>query len=122
MVGFWHSDRTNESRIYVPASGKIVADYIASENPSTNEWYRWHNTVGKEGIEPPDDWKQHFVDIDNWHAAITTDEYKALATKIFDFCILEKLRVIGTVGFSAWPVIVKNGLKNIPAKDTQATM
>jgi len=115
MLGVWHTDRTNESRIYVPAAGKLVCDSLAGENPSTNEWFRWHNTGGKEGIEPPDDWKQHFVDIDSWHAAVTQDEYQSLATKIFDFCILEKLRVIGTVGFSAWPVIVKNGMKNIPA-------
>ncbi|MBE0695400.1 MAG: hypothetical protein IH586_00600, partial [Anaerolineaceae bacterium] len=114
MIGVWHTDRTNESRIYVPASGKLVADNLGGEDPATNEWFRWHNTAGKEGIEPPDDWKQHFVDIDNWHAATTQDDYKALATKIFDFVILEKLRVIGTVGFSAWPLVVKNGIKNIP--------
>ena len=115
MVGVWHTDRTNESRIYVPASGKIVADGIFGEDPATNEWYRWYSTDGKEGIEPPDDWKQHFKDIDDWHSATTQEEYKSLATKIFDFVILEKLRVIGTVGFSAWPVIVKKGIKNIPA-------
>jgi peptide/nickel transport system substrate-binding protein len=115
MVGVWHTDRTNEARIYVPASGKIVADSIAGENPSTNEWFRWHNTAGAEGIEPPDDWKQHFADIDAWHSTTSEDEYKRLATKIFDFVILEKLRVIGTVGYSAWPVIVKNGIKNLPA-------
>jgi peptide/nickel transport system substrate-binding protein len=116
MIGVWHTDRTNESRIYVPASGKLVADSLAGENPSTNEWYRWHNTGGSEGIEPPDDWKQHFVDIDNWHSATTQEDYQSLATKIFDFVILEKLRVIGTVGFSAWPVIVKDGIKNIPTE------
>jgi peptide/nickel transport system substrate-binding protein len=115
MIGVWHTDRTNESRIYVPASGKIVADGIFGENPSTNEWYRWHNSGGEQGIEPPDDWKQHFKDIEDWHAATSQDEYKRLAAKIFDFVILEKLRVIGTVGFSAWPVIVKKGIKNIPA-------
>lgn len=114
MIGVWHSDRTNEARLYVPSSGKIVADGIFGENPSTNEWYRWYNTSGKEGIEPPADWKQHFKDIDAWHAATTDAEYKSLAIKVFDFAILSKLRVIGTVGFSAWPVIVKKGLLNIP--------
>jgi peptide/nickel transport system substrate-binding protein len=115
MIGVWHSDRTNESRLYVPASGKIVADGIFGENPSTNEWYRWFNSDGEQGIEPPDDWKEHFQDIEDWHAATTDEEYQRLATKVFDFVILEKLRVIGTVGFSTWPVIVKNGIKNIPA-------
>jgi len=115
MLGVWHTDRTNESRIYVPAAGKLIADSLAGENPSTNEWFRWYNTSGKEGIEPPDDWKQHFKDIDDWHSATTQDQYKSLATKILDFVILQKLRVIGTVGYSAWPVIVKKGVKNIPA-------
>ena len=115
MIGVWHSDRTNESRLYVPASGKIVADGIFGENPATNEWYRWFSTDGEQGIEPPDDWKEHFQDIEEWHSATTDEEYKRLGTKVFDFVILEKLRVIGTVGFSAWPVIVKNGIKNIPA-------
>jgi peptide/nickel transport system substrate-binding protein len=114
QVSVWHTDRTNESRIYVPAVGKIVADSIQGEVPGTNEYYRWHSTNGEEGIEPPDDWKEHFKDIDAWHSATSKQEYDRLAKKIFDFCILQHLRVIGTVGFTAWPVIVKLDMGNIP--------
>ena len=114
QVGVWHTDRTNESRIYVPTAGKLISDTVSTAVPGTNEWFRWYNTGGEEGIEPPADWLEHFEDIDAWHAATTEDEYKRLAQKLFDFVVLEKLRVIGTVGFSAWPVLVKDGIKNIP--------
>ena len=114
QCGVWHTDRTNESRIYVPTAGKLIADTIQGEMPGTNEYYRWYNTGGEEGIQPPEDWLEHFADIDAWHTATTEEEYKRLAQKIFDFVVVEKLRVIGTVAFQAWPMLVKHDIKNIP--------
>ncbi len=114
QVGVWHTDRTNETRLFIPQVAKLIPDYIGGENPATNEWTRWHLTQGKEGIEPPPEWKEHFVDIDTWHKTTDEAEYRRLGKKIIDFEIKEQLRVIGTVGFSAWPVIVKNDIHNIP--------
>jgi hypothetical protein len=95
---------------------KLIPDYIGGENPATNEWTRWHTTQGKEGIEPPEAWKEHFRDIDVWHQTTDEEEYKRLGTKIIDFEIKDQLRLIGTVGFSAWPVIVKRDIHNILAE------
>jgi peptide/nickel transport system substrate-binding protein len=114
-VSVWHADRTNEARAFVPGVGKLVPDSIEYYAFSgTNEWLRWHLSKGEQGEEPPDDWKQLFVDIDAWHTSFTQEDYLALATKIFDFVILDNLRVIGTVGFTTWPVIVKKDLGNFP--------
>ncbi|MEZ4868836.1 MAG: ABC transporter substrate-binding protein [Caldilineaceae bacterium] len=116
QLGVWHTDRTNETRLFVPQVAKLVPDYIGGENPATNEWTRWHLTDGKEGLEPPAEWQEHFKDIDDWHKTSDEAEYKRLGAKIIDFEIKDQLRLIGTVGFSAWPVIVKRDMHNIPTE------
>jgi peptide/nickel transport system substrate-binding protein len=115
-VAVWHTDRTNEARGYVPGAGKLVDDYVQYEMPASNEWFRWYNTKGEQGVEPPEEWKQHYKDIDDWFTATNEEDYVRLAQKIFDFLILDQLRVIGTVGFTTWPVITKNTLGNFPAE------
>lgn len=116
QVGVWHTDRTNETRLFIPQVAKLIPDFIGGENPATNEWTRWHITQGEEGIEPPEVWKEHFQDIDAWHQTTDEEEYKRLGTKIIDFAIKDQLRLIGTVGFTTWPVIVKRDIHNIPAE------
>jgi peptide/nickel transport system substrate-binding protein len=114
-VGVWHADRTNEARAFVPGVGKLVPDSIEYYAFSgTNEWLRWHLTDGEQGEEPPEDWKQLYREIDDWHTSSTEEEYMTLAERIFDFVILDQLRVIGTVGFTTWPVIAKRTMGNVP--------
>jgi peptide/nickel transport system substrate-binding protein len=113
-VGVWHVARTNEARLYVPAVAQLVGDSVIGETPSNNEWWRYHASKGKEGIQPPAEWEQWFKDIDDWHSATTEDEYKRLGEKIMDFGITKQLRLIGTVGFTAWPIVVKNGVMGVP--------
>lgn len=115
-VGVWHTDRTNEARGYVIGVSKILPDHVEYAMPATNEWTRWHQTKGEQGEEPPEEWKQHFDDIDAWYTCTTDEKYLELAQKLYDFLILEQLRVIGTVGFTTWPVIAKKSLGNFPTE------
>ena len=113
-VGVWHVARTNEARNYVPGVSQLVGDGVEGESPTNNEWWRYHQSKGKEGIEPPAEWEQYFADIDAWHAATTDEEYKALGAKIMDFSIIKQLRLIGILGFPTWPVVVKNDMMGVP--------
>jgi peptide/nickel transport system substrate-binding protein len=113
-VGVWHTDRTNEARGFVIGVSKILPETISIAMPVANEWVRWKQTNGEQGEEPPEEWKQHFEDIDAWHTCATDEQYMELAQKVFDFCILEQLLVIGTVGFTTWPVIAKKSVGNFP--------
>ena len=116
-IGVWHVDRTNEPRAYIPNVTKLLAD--AADDyafPSTVLWYQWWRSKGEQGVEPPEEWKEYFQKLDDWHATTSDDDYKRLAEELFDFVILKQLRVIGTVGFTTWPVIVKKDIGNIPAE------
>jgi peptide/nickel transport system substrate-binding protein len=112
--GVWHTDRTNEARALVPNVAKLLGDAIDYSQPTNLEWYRWWQSQGKQGQEPPEEWKAYFKNVDDWHACTNDADYKRLATAIFDFVILKHLRVIGTVGFTTWPIIVKNTVGNVP--------
>ncbi len=116
-VGVWHVDRTNEARAFIPNVTKLLAD--AADDyafPSTVLWYQWWRTKGEQGVEPPEEWKAYFQKLDDWHATTNEEDYRRLAQEIFDFVILKQLRVIGTVGFTTWPVVVKKDIGNVPAE------
>jgi len=115
-VSAWHVDWTAEASAYVPGHSKLIQDTVRGELGYANKWAQWHQTDGKEGEEPPEDWKRFYNLVDEWHAATSHEEYVQLAQQIFDFLILKKLVVIGTVGFSPYPVIAKNSLGNFPKK------
>jgi hypothetical protein len=51
-----------------------------------------------------------------WQRSTTRTQYLELAEKLFDFVILEQLCVIGTVGFTSWPVIAQRSVGNIPSE------
>jgi len=116
-VCVWHVDRTNEVRAYVPRMNKLLQEAYAEFGLAyAPKWAQWNVTDGKEGEEPPEDWKRFYKLVDEWFAATSHEEYVQLAQQIFDFLILKKLVVIGTVAFTPYPVIIKNTLGNFPEK------
>lgn len=107
---------TTEAGSYAPGHSKLIQDTIRGEFGYANKWCTWYVTDGEGGEEPPEDWKRFYRLVDEWHVATSHEEYVQLAQQIFDFLILEKFVLIGTVGFVPYPVIVKNSLKNVPEK------
>ena len=79
-----------------------------------NGWNEWFNTDGKEGVEPPAEWKQ----LESWVNEVVTliplsPEWTALQQKIWDFKV-KQLWHIGTVYQSPALEIVNNDVRNIP--------
>ncbi len=109
-VGMWCSDRMEELRCYIPRFTKF--------NPSGDmgyaiQWAKWRDTEGEEGEEPPAEWIEQWERMDEWYTAATDEEYQRLAGEVWGF-FSKQLVFIGTVGYTAVPVVVKNDLKNVP--------
>jgi peptide/nickel transport system substrate-binding protein len=106
----WNADLVEEIAAYIPWATKW--------NPNTSlfyamDWWYWYYTGGKSGTEPPQIWKDQFSRMARWYHAKNDDEYKKLGHEVWDF-FSKQLVCIGTVGYSQMPVVVKNGLKNVP--------
>lgn len=113
-IGLWHLDCVTELYGYAqPLSGKLL--HFGGDCGWAKQWELWFNTEGRDGEEPPDEYKQFYKDMEDWASATTNKEYVRLAQKIFDFHA-KHLVYIGTVGMVPWPAIAKKNLKNVPTE------
>jgi peptide/nickel transport system substrate-binding protein len=108
----WHGDKATDvlfpiaAQFFVPiAPGWEIAVWT--------EWARWFNTSGREGEEPPDQikelrgwWDEMLISPDEERIAELADNILASQA--------ENLWVIGTVGRTPHPVVVKNTIGNVP--------
>ena len=77
----------------------------------------WWDTGGKSGKADP---RQAFFDtLDRWYLSVTEEEYqKSPEAWVFK----PKFVSIGTVGMVQCPVIITNGLRNVPEKSSSGVM
>lgn len=101
----------------VPNSTNWVNVAMASSEPYFwgigGGWDRWLSTDGKEGVEPPAEWKE----LKKWLDEIIslrpgTEEWISLKQKIWDFRV-KQLWVIGIVGQAPIFHLVKNYVRNV---------
>ncbi len=106
----WNADLTEEIAAYLPWMTKWSPNnalYYALD------WWYWYYSDGKNGQEPPQKWKDQFNRMASWYQAPDDEEYRRLGHDVWDFFSRE-LVCIGTVGYAPIPVVVKNGLMNVP--------
>jgi len=101
----------------VPRSRGWVDVAIASSEPYFwglgEGWNLWLTTDGKEGVEPPAEWKE----VKEWVDEVTklcpgTEEWISLKQKIWDVRT-EQLWIIGIVGQAPLFHLVKNYVRNV---------
>jgi len=101
----------------VPRSRGWVDVAIASSEPyfwgMGEGWDKWLRTDGKEGVEPPAEWKE----LKKWIDEVIslrpgTEEWITLKQKIWDFRV-NQLWVIGIVGQAPIFHLVKNYVRNV---------
>ncbi|KKN05578.1 hypothetical protein LCGC14_1085980 [marine sediment metagenome] len=101
----------------VPRSRGWVDVAIASSEPyfwgMGEGWDKWLSTDGKEGVEPPAEWKE----LKKWVDEVIslrpgTEEWISLKQKIWDFRV-KQLWVIGIVGQAPIFHLVKNYVRNV---------
>ncbi|MGQ9631635.1 MAG: ABC transporter substrate-binding protein [bacterium] len=111
-IGVWSHPRLIEGAVYYPG---IEAHW--KSNNAALAWgipYAvWYDTGGKSGEEPPAYIKEFFDAWDRWCLAVTDEDYKEKARALWDLQA-KNLYIIGTVGYSKWPLMIKNDLRNAP--------
>ncbi len=78
-------------------------------------WKQWYDTNGKEGVEPPAEWKK-IVELQDRAKTVGPDEQAKIAQEIYKMWV-ENLWDIGTVGLTAMDqgvVVINNRLRNVP--------
>ncbi len=108
--GLWHGDKVTD--VLFSVSPQFLIPYnIGWETCWGTEWARWYTSMGKEGEEPPEDIKNLYT----WweELKMTVDEAKRieLGRNILR-SEAENVWVIGVVGLSPKPVIVKKNVGN----------
>jgi peptide/nickel transport system substrate-binding protein len=106
----WNADQVEEIAAYLP--------WVSKWNPNNAlfyamDWWYWFYSEGKDGVEPPQIWKDQFNTMAKWYHAKDDEEYKRYGHQVWDF-FSKQLVCIGTVGYAPMPVVIKNGLKNVP--------
>ena len=106
----WNADQVEEIAAYLP--------WVSKWNPNNAlfyamDWWYWYYSEGKDGIEPPEIWKDQFNTMAKWYHAKDDEEYQRYGHQVWDF-FTKQLVCIGTVGYAPMPVVIKNGLKNVP--------
>jgi peptide/nickel transport system substrate-binding protein len=109
----WHVDRMLERAAWnVGWDGKIG---VGGNSVLTygHGWRTWINTDGKSGVEPPQSIKDIYNAYQNWSAQpFGTPQYRTAGKQVFDLVAKETL-VIGVIGQSPNPLLIKNNLKNV---------
>ncbi|KKB12399.1 hypothetical protein VE25_07560 [Devosia geojensis] len=109
----WHADRLLERPAYAYGLiGKMGpgGDSIVRYGKL---WQDWFNSGGERGTEPPQEAKDLRAAYVAWQETeFGSDAYMAAAKQVYDLTT-ETLWVIGTVGQSPQPVIVRNDMGNV---------
>jgi peptide/nickel transport system substrate-binding protein len=108
----WNIDLAEEIACYLPYATKFQPNL---EMYYGVDWWRWVETAGAEGEEPPQAWKDQFARMADWYAAASDDEYARLASEVWQF-FSDEVPIIGTVGYVPMPTASKNGLMNVPVE------
>jgi peptide/nickel transport system substrate-binding protein len=106
----WNGDMVEEIAAYLP--------WVTKWNPQevlfyAIDWWLWYYSRGKSGVKPPQDWIDQFDRMAAWYSAKSEEEYQRLGRAVWDF-FSRQLVCIGTVGFAPQPVVIANGLQNVP--------
>ncbi|NLD42286.1 MAG: ABC transporter substrate-binding protein [Chloroflexi bacterium] len=108
--GLWHGDKVTD--VLFSVSPQFLVPYnVGWETCWGVEWARWYTTEGAEGEEPPEDVKN----LTKWweELQMTVDPAKRVEVgRNILRSQAENLWVIGVVGLSPKPVIVKNNIGN----------
>ena len=108
-IAVWFLRRTNPSKGFSRNNKFITGGLI----DYAREWWRWVQTGGEGGEEPPEEFKQFYALAETWYSTTDLAERDRIAQQIFDFAS-ENVLIIGTVGYAPVPVIVHNRVGNIP--------
>lgn len=107
----WHIDRSMELCNYaqtdkwLPPGGSVMV--------YAHRWGLWLNRGGKDGEEPPEEFKALYNAFWEWRKYPPgSPEYMSWAKKIYDMHA-KNLYMIGTVGMAGWPLVIKNNLANV---------
>ncbi|NLG98409.1 MAG: ABC transporter substrate-binding protein [Chloroflexi bacterium] len=116
----WHVDRQLERAAYAYGSTQKLGPGGDSAITWAKPWRDYFISDGKAGQEPPQEAFELFEAYGKWQQTVMgTPEYIEAGKHVYDL-IAERLWVIGVIGESPQPVIVKNNLKNIfPENDNR---
>jgi peptide/nickel transport system substrate-binding protein len=100
--------------------GRSSANWFAYDNTNNRwgpGWVRWFISDGEEGIEPPENIKEHKALFDEFlKTQWGTEESYRLGEEYYKF-FTDELVMIGTVGLQPQPIVVGNQLHNVPTED-----
>ena len=102
--------------LFYPGDRVLLASSDAMYN-----WSQWIETKGEKGEEPPEDLKNIYKWFDEAKEQIPGSKKFIEITQKMSDLLAEKVWVIGTVGMSPKPHIVKNNLRNYPVPVEQAS-
>ncbi|HEY9076071.1 MAG TPA: ABC transporter substrate-binding protein [Anaerolineaceae bacterium] len=109
----WHVDRQLERAAWAYGSTQKLGPGGDSAITWAKPWRDWFISGGKSGQEPPQEAKDLFAAFGAWQQQpMGTPEYTAAGIKVYDL-IAKNLWVIGVVGHSPQPTVVKNNLENV---------
>ncbi len=83
-------------------------------------WKTWYDTGGKDGVEPPADWKR-VVELQDEAKTVGPERQAEIAKEIFTLYV-DNLWDIGIVGLTATDqgvVVVNKNLRNVPTDLTK---
>lgn len=106
----WNIDLAEEIACYLPFATKFQPNL---EMYYAVNWWRWYETKGAAGEEPPQNWKDQFTRMEKWYAAASDEDYRRYAAEVWQF-FSDEVPIIGTVGYVPLPSVTKNGLANVP--------
>jgi peptide/nickel transport system substrate-binding protein len=106
-INIWNLDATNDTGFHAEPF---------TFGPYANDWWRWYNTGGKSGTEPPAEVKQFYALCEKFQAVpFGTEEYRRVGKELVTLH-LNALWHVGIFGNMPKPTIIKAGLRNTPEK------
>ena len=109
----WHVDRQLERTAYAYGSTQKLGPGGDSAITWAKPWRDYFISGGKAGQEPPAEAIELFEAYGVWQQKVMdTPEYTEAAKHVYDL-IAKNLYVIGVIGESPQPVILKNNLENV---------
>lgn len=109
----WHVDRQLERTSYAYGSTQKLGPGGDSAITWAKPWRDYFISGGQAGSEPPPNAIELFEAYARWQETVMgTPEYMEEARRVHDL-IAENLFVIGIIGESPQPVIIKNNLENV---------
>lgn len=108
--GLWHGDKVTD--VLFSVSPQFLVPYnVGWETVWGTEWARWYTSEGVDGEEPPEEIKNLYTWWEELKMAVDPAERVELGRNILR-SQAENLWVIGVVGLTPKPVIVKKNIGN----------